>query len=199
MTAKLDPELAEYDRIVGVAALRALQKFGSEPLDREVAAAHEAGHAVAATRPRPRPARGSHQVKRAARSDVTFVERHREAWVGSIDLPEDEVAAYRAAAVAGGAWQLAREVSFVLAGITGEAVVGLAHPSSSVEDRVREQLISRVAAALELGAAPPSGRQVESGRARPAESSRARGGHGLDTARSAGTAAPLRQAACGAH
>jgi hypothetical protein len=148
------PAFAQFDRLVGRAALRSLQRYGHEPLDREVTAAHEAGHVIVALAIGHATRVDRIIVKRAPRYETRFLPG--DAWLGRCYLSETVAVELREAAGAGKAWPVVREATFVLAGMAGETAIGRAHPSSSIEDRTRAQLTCQVAAALELGAPPPT-------------------------------------------
>lgn len=147
-----NPALAQFDRLVGQAALLALRQHGREPLDREVAAAHEAGHAIVAL------AVGhTSRINRVIVKRVPPHEAHAldEVWLGRIYLPEDEHAQAMQAGQGGDAWAIVRNATFTLGGMAGEAAIGREHLASSMEDRMGAQLGCQLAAALERGAPNP--------------------------------------------
>jgi len=110
--------------VIRQAGISVLNRFGLDPCTRAQAAAHEAGHVVVA-----RVLRATIRGARITRC----VELGRDVWIGSNDYTPAR--GYGMATASQDPSLAMRSAAHNLAGFAGEHFAGLAHPSSSIDER----------------------------------------------------------------
>ena len=109
---------------IAQAGISALKRFGADPCTRAQAAAHEAGHVVAA---------GALGATVEGARITRRIEAGREVWIGSNDYMPAR--GYGLATAMQDPDLAMRSAVHNLAGFAGEHFAGLSHPSSSVDER----------------------------------------------------------------